>query len=295
MKRAVFDFSEAVKLRVAEIFATLKAVILGDHFVYAKKPDGWYHGKDYVNKDAIFPYPLKVSELCKFITDALSKAKIDLEAFVGPTVGGSILCQWLAAHMTEVLDKPVMAVFADEEEVLEEVTITLIDRIPEGTKEELKSRGIEFDISCSGKGILTFNDVRGKVVIVKHKDESENIIYHRKIETRRVIKRGYPELIKGKKVVICEDVVNSGATVIKTILAAQQAGAYVVGVVSLSDRSLGKVTAESLGVDFYLTLMRVDMVMHKEADCPDCQEKGFESVRQDLGKGKEFLQRKGLC
>jgi hypothetical protein len=36
------------------------------------------------------------------------------------------------------------------------------------------------------------------------------------------------------------------------------------------------------------------MEMYKEDECPICKEKGFDSVRTDLGKGKEFLQRKGI-
>ena len=41
---------------IRRIFAARGVVIRRSHFVYAKKADGWYHGPDYVNKDAIYPY-----------------------------------------------------------------------------------------------------------------------------------------------------------------------------------------------------------------------------------------------
>ena len=278
-----------------QIFSKLEAVIKDSHFVYAKKEDGWYHGKDYVNKDAVFPYPLLLGELCLFFKKTLVKAKVEVDVVVGPTVGGALMTQWLAAHLSDKHGgKQVVAVFADEEDVLQSEHLCLIDGVPDGTAKKLKEKGIEFDTSCSGKGIIKLSDVRGQVEIITCCDNSELINYQRKIDTKRIIKRGYPKFVQGAEVVIVEDIINRGATVAKTKLAVEAAGGRVVGVVCLCNRSGGKVTAETLGVTFLLSLMDVDMMMHKEEDCPDCLEFGPLSVRQDLGKGKEFLQRIGL-
>jgi orotate phosphoribosyltransferase len=119
-------------------------------------------------------------------------------------------------------------------------------------------------------------------------------IYKKKIGTKRVFRRGYDKLVKGKRCLIVEDVVSSGGTVDKTCQATKLLGGIVVAVAALADRSKGKVTKETLGVDDYYVLLRVLMEMEKEEKCRKCREEGFESVRTDLGKGNEFLQRKGL-
>lgn len=287
MKLLKLQFSKMVEQLVAEIFLGLRAVITGDHFVYAKKPDGWYHGSDYVNKDAVFPHTAIVSKLCGFVKDILRTANVCVEVVVGPTVGGALISQWLAYHLS-IDGGEVMSVFADEEEVLEKVVLTLVNGIP--IKDDVEFQGVEFE-QVTGRNILNLSEVRGKVELQSRPDGSSVITFFRKVETRRLIKRGYPELVRGKEVVVCEDVVNSGATVVKTIEAVTAAGGRVVGVVCFCNRSGGKVTAESLGVTFLLSMMDVSMPTYKEENCPICLDKGVHTVNQNLGKGKEFLSR----
>lgn len=83
---------------IKDIFTKANAIITGDHFVYAKKPDGWYHGSDYVNKDAIYPYTQSVKQLCEAIVGHFATRSI--EAVVGPTVGAISLAQWTADGLT---------------------------------------------------------------------------------------------------------------------------------------------------------------------------------------------------
>lgn len=89
--------------------------------------------------------------------------------------------------------------------------------------------------------------------------------------------------------------INSGLTVAKTRDAVAEAGGEVIGVGCLCNRSGGKVTAESLGVIDLFSLLDLDMQMYPEDECPICKERGLKSVRIDLGKGKEFLARRGLA
>lgn len=106
------DFAEAKR-----IFFRTKAIITGDHFVYAKKADGWYHGSDYVNKDAIFPFAASALErLAKII--ALHFKGRGIGVVVGPTMGGALLAQPVARHLTNMREPhggaEVFSVFADE-------------------------------------------------------------------------------------------------------------------------------------------------------------------------------------
>lgn len=255
-----------------DIFGRVNAIITGDHFVYAKKPDGWYHGSDYVNKDAIYPYTQYVSALCREIAGHfldISPIGCCPSVVVGPTVGAVSLAQWTASWLSRLSPTiEALAVCADEEDVLEQK---------------------EIDVTRGGviraSGMVTIKcDLLNRVVVE----------YSEKTGTRRVIKRGYDKHVKGMKCLIVEDVINSGVTVAKTRDAIIAVGGEVVGVGALCNRSGGKVTAQTLCVPELFSLLNVDMKMFPEDECPICKERGPKSVRTDIGKGKEFLTRKGL-
>ncbi len=258
--------------RIREIFAEVNAIITDGHFVYSKKPDGWYHGYEYVNKDAIYLYPGYVSDLCVKI--AWHFVDSGVQVVVGPTVGGAILAQWIPYWLSSFVEEPreILAVCADEEDVLEQRDTVL------GFGEKFLVNGI-VKVECqSGFGFLG------------HLFKAQ---FPSKVGTRRVIKRGYDVHIKGKQCLIVEDVINSGATVAKTAEAITIAGGNIVGVGALCNRSGGKVNAQTLGVPELFSLIDLDMQMFREEDCPICKERGIKSVRTDLGKGKEFLARMG--
>jgi orotate phosphoribosyltransferase len=275
--------------QIAHIFSQAKAVITGDHFVYAKKETGWFHGSDYVNKDAVYPDTDATSILCREIASHFADAGI--QTVVGPTVGGVALAQWTAywfnqkprrEWICEKKEDKVLAVCADEEDVLEERE--LYPKIPEVCP---KDPLIIVEFSATGKVIIENVAYFGCLAPTK-------IRYFEKVGTRRVIKRGYGEHVKGRRCLVVEDVINTGLTVQKTVEAARNAGGEVIGVGALCNRSGSRVTDATLVVPRLVSLLDLDMKMYPEDSCPICQEKGPESVRQDLGKGKDFLIRKGL-
>lgn len=99
-----------------EILARTEAVLDG-HFVLASKR----HASKYVNKDAIYPDPRDISDLCaqiagKFVND-------DVEVVVGPEKGGIILSQWTAHHLTLLTGRRVLAVYAEKEKEMPSISI----------------------------------------------------------------------------------------------------------------------------------------------------------------------------
>ena len=103
-----------------------------------------------------------------------------------------------------------------------------------------------------------------------------------------VIKRGYDEIIKGKKVLVVEDLVTTGGSLKKVVEAARTARAEVVGAVAVCNR--GRVTKEMIGnPPRFESMVTVDLEQWSEAECDLCK-RGI-PINTDIGHGKEFLAR----
>ncbi|MEO0141667.1 MAG: phosphoribosyltransferase family protein [candidate division WOR-3 bacterium] len=92
----------------------------------------------------------------------------------------------------------------------------------------------------------------------------------------RVFRRDFP--IRGKRVLVVDDVMTTGGSVSDTIEAVRKEGGVVVGVGLLVDRSGGK----DLGVPV-LSALRLDMTAWRPEECPLCRDGVPITVR---GKGK---------
>lgn len=110
--------------------------------------------------------------------------------------------------------------------------------------------------------------------------------------TSFVLKRGYDELVRGKRVLVVDDICNSGGSVRNVVCAVRECGGKVVGVGVLCNR--GGVTARDLGgVPRLFALMNITLQKWSEEEC---LEKGPCSegvpVNTKIGHGKEFLAKK---
>lgn len=93
-----------------KMFEGVSAIIKGSHIVYASGR----HGSAYVNKDAVYPHTEVISKLCEEMARRFKDKNIEIVA--GPTVGGVILSQWVAHHLSKMTGKNIPAVFAEEDE-----------------------------------------------------------------------------------------------------------------------------------------------------------------------------------
>lgn len=103
------------------------------------------------------------------------------------------------------------------------------------------------------------------------------------------LRRGYDSYVKGKKVVILEDVVTTGGSLKKVLDCVNSAGGEVVGASVLCNR--GNLQAGDLGVPKLASLINLNFDTWEAADCPLC-DKGV-SVNRKVGKGLEFLKNQG--
>ncbi|MDR1695203.1 MAG: orotate phosphoribosyltransferase [Endomicrobium sp.] len=113
-------------------------------------------------------------------------------------------------------------------------------------------------------------------VIIGH--ETGRALGVRAVFTERVdgavtLRRGF-SIEKGEKVLVAEDVVTTGLSTKEVIDALKKYEADVVAVVSLVDRSAGKV---DFGVPRF-SLLSLDVKSYKEEECPMCKE-GSQAIK----------------
>lgn len=94
-------------------------------------------------------------------------------------------------------------------------------------------------------------------------------VYSEKEGSKLTLRRGF-RLEKGEKVIIVDDIVTTGGSLKETVAIAEDAGAEIIGIGVLADRSGGKVT---LGNYNYQALMNVDLKVYEPDSCPLCSSK----------------------
>jgi orotate phosphoribosyltransferase len=95
---------------VIEILKQADALILNDHIVGTSGR----HLEGYINKDALFMHTTLASKMGKLFADKLANLRIDIVA--GPAVGGIILAQWTAFHLTHQEGRNILSVFAEKKD-----------------------------------------------------------------------------------------------------------------------------------------------------------------------------------
>lgn len=108
------------------ILKSLGAVITDDHFVYTSGK----HGEIYINKDALYPHTKETSEVGKLFADKYKDIEID--AVAGPALGGIILSQWTAYHLSEMKGKEVLGVYTDKTAEGDQIFKRGYDKLIEG-------------------------------------------------------------------------------------------------------------------------------------------------------------------
>jgi orotate phosphoribosyltransferase len=205
---------------IISIMKKVKAVLTDDHFVYTSGK----HGSVYVNKDAVYPYTEETSKIGRMFAEKFKNKKIDVVA--APALGGIILSQWTAYHLSKLKKKTVLGVYTE-------------------------------------------------------KTETKDMIFT----------RGYDKHIKGKNVLVIEDLTTTGGSVKKVVDTVRAAGGHVVAVCVMVNRDPEHVNSEVVGAPFF-ALGVLKAQAFEEKDCPFCK-KGI-PVNTTVGHGRKYLEAKGL-
>ncbi|HYC34284.1 MAG TPA: phosphoribosyltransferase family protein [Candidatus Paceibacterota bacterium] len=128
---------------ILQILKETEAMLPDDHFVGTSGG----HFDTYINKDALYYHPAKASAVGKIFAEKFKD--MDIDAVVGPAMGGVILSQWTAYHLSEMKGKEIFGLYTD--------------KTPEG--EQVLKRG--YDKVANGKNILIVEDLTTTGLSVK--------------------------------------------------------------------------------------------------------------------------------
>ncbi len=105
----------------------------------------------------------------------------------------------------------------------------------------------------------------------------------------QILKRGYDALVKGKRVLVVEDLTTTGNSVRKVVESVKKAGGKVVCVYVLVNRNPKEVTSKFMKAPFKsLAVFKADAF--EEKNCPFCKKNI--PINTEVGHGKEYLAKK---
>lgn len=96
--------------QIIDILKNVKAVLADDHFVGTSGK----HFAIYINKDALYPHTKETSKICEMMAEKVKD--LEIEAVIGPSVGGIILSQWTAYHLSKLKNKEILGVYTEKDE-----------------------------------------------------------------------------------------------------------------------------------------------------------------------------------
>ncbi|MEK7109960.1 MAG: phosphoribosyltransferase family protein [Patescibacteria group bacterium] len=156
--------------------------------------------------------------------------------------------------------------------------------------EKYKNKNIEIVIGPAYGGII-FSQWVAYHLSKLRKKEILGIFTEKTADKNQMFERGFDELVKGKKVLIVEDVTATGSSVKKVIISVNKAGGKVMGVSVIVNRDPVKVNSKSIGAPFTaLTVLNIDS--YEEKNCPLCKKQIPINIK--VGHGREYLEAKRL-
>lgn len=93
---------------VVDILKSVGAIITDSHLVYTSGK----HGSVYINKDAVYPHTEETSQIGLMFAEKFKDMDIDVVA--APALGGIILSQWTAYHLSKLKGKEVLGVYTEK-------------------------------------------------------------------------------------------------------------------------------------------------------------------------------------
>ena len=137
------------------------------------------------------------------------------------------------------------------------------EKLAEALAKQVKCENIEVDavVSPAMGGVIIGHEM-GRALGTK-------AIFTERVDGKVTLRRGF-SVKEGEKILVVEDVITTGLSTKEVIDALSEYGAKIVAVVSLVDRSGGKV---SFGCPRF-SLLSLEVKSYKQEECPMCKNGG---------------------
>ena len=111
-----------------DILKKVHAITVDSHIVLTTGR----HSDKYINLDALMPHTEDSSNMGKLFAEKYKDVEIDVVA--GPAVGGIVLSQWVAYHLSKLKGKEILSVFAEKDENKNQVIGRGFEKLVKGKK-----------------------------------------------------------------------------------------------------------------------------------------------------------------
>lgn len=163
-----------------------------------------------------------------------------------------------------------------------------ISKICKVIAKKFKDKNIETVVAPALGGIILsqwtayhFSKLTGREVLGVYTEKTP--------DKNQIFTRGYDKLVKGKRVLVVEDITTTGGSVLKVVKSVKKAGGKVLAICVLVNRDPENINSKTMGVPFY-ALAEVKMQSWEEKDCPLCKKNA--PINTTVGKGREYLARR---
>lgn len=110
--------------------------------------------------------------------------------------------------------------------------------------------------------------------------------YAEKSNSGFTIRQTYLECLRGRDILVVEDVINTSKSLREVVDAVKRASGCVIGAAAIVNR--GWVTAEKLNIPLLTQELSLKLESYPEAACPLCA--AGVPINTDVGHGREFLE-----
>lgn len=121
------------------------------------------------------------------------------------------------------------------------------------------------------------------------KKEVLGVYTEKTLEKNQIFTRNYDKLVKGKNVLVIEDLTTTGGSVKKVVESVREHGGNVVAVGVMVNRDPKNVNAELMDAPFF-ALGELFTENYDQDQCPMCKKNI--PVNTDVGHGKKYLEHK---
>jgi orotate phosphoribosyltransferase len=204
---------------IISMLKSVGAIITDSHIVYTSGK----HGSIYINKDALYPHTSLSSDVGMQLAE--KNKHLDIDVVVAPALGGIILSQWTAFHLSKIKNKEILGVYTE-------------------------------------------------------KDSNKN----------QMFTRGYDSFIKGKNVLVVEDLTTTGGSVLKVVQSVRDIQGIVKAVSVMVNRN-PDVVNESLFNAPFSSLGILQAEAFEKEECPLCQNNV--PINTTVGHGKKYIESLG--